>query len=573
MLVNINRKSCSVMGAVMTLIAILILPACKKDFLERAPSDLIDETKVFSNIDNAEAFLNNAYREVPTLVYRNKNDRSSFFNLGSSTDEGANMWGHDHTSINFNSGNWNAVAFPLDWSWFAYYASIRKVNVFLKNYSLIPEEAAGQSVSTKKKRLLGEAHGLRAFYYFMLYTTWGEVPLVKAPLLPGGAEEVSLPRTPIKDVVAFIDEDLQIAIANLPATHNSSDFGRFTSTAARALLSRLYLYYASTLSNPANEKNRWEKAATAAKDAIDFALTNNYAISKISNNNKRSYERIFLEMNNPETIWSSASPYEGEGSYWDFWSGSLGFNGWYGEGPLQEMVDSYEMINGVIPVTGYNTDGSQIVNPTAGYDPAHPYENRDPRFYQTIIYHGAIWKGRTVSIAPGGADYSTDKARVNYFWRKYMEEDHNLFSNSGNTTRRFILFRLAELYLNYAEARNEATGPDGEVYDAVNTIRSRAGMPELPKGLSQSAMREKIRHERKIELVLENHRFWDVRRWKIAEQVDNKAVHKVNVSTSGTFSYPVWSVRVFDRNKHYLFPIPQSEIDKNREVLKQNPGW
>src|SRR5690606_9699491 len=141
-----------------------------------------------------------------------------------------------------------------------------------------------------------------------------------------------------------------------------------------------------------------------AKEAIDFAMENNYRLSVGSNNGKRAYERIFLEMTNEEIIWSSADPIEGNGGYWDNWSSSLGYGGWYGEGPIQEMVDSYEMINGEIPVTGYNSDGSPIVNPASGYDPAKPYDNRDLRFYQTVIYHGATWKGRKVNVAPGGAD-------------------------------------------------------------------------------------------------------------------------------------------------------------------------
>lgn len=573
MLAKINIRLYSAKMAALVAVVILTFSSCRKDFLERAPSDLIDEDKVFSNIDNAEAFLNNAYREVPTLVYRNKNDKSGYYNLGSATDEGAGMWGLDNTAVAFNSGNWNPVAFPLDWSWFAYYASIRKVNVFLKNYQRIPEEVSGQSTGSKKIRMLGEAHGLRAYYYFLLYTMWGEVPIIENPLKPGGTENINIPRSKISDVIAFIDQDLQAAIANLPATQNVSDFGRFTSATAKALLSRLYLYYASELSNPGHDQARWNKAMDASKEAIDFALANGYALCVTDNGGKRAYERVFLEMNNPETIWSSFGPYEGNGNYWDFWSGSLGTGGWYGESPLQEMVDSYEMLNGEIPVTGYDASGAQIINPAAGYDPDHPFDNRDPRFYQTILYHGATWKGRTVNVAPGGTDYSTDKPRVNYFWRKYIQEEHNLFSGSGFSQRRFIVFRVGELYLNYAEARNEATGPDAEVYTAINKIRSRAGMPALPAGLSQAAMREKIRHERKIELVLENQRFWDVRRWKIAERTDNGPVHRISVTTTGKFSYPVWTSRVFDKNKHYLFPIPQSEIDKNRQVLTQNPGW
>ena len=132
--------------------------------------------------------------------------------------------------------------------------------------------------------------------------------------------------------------------------------------------------------------------------------------------------------------------------------------------------------------------------------------------------------------------------------------------------------RTGELYLNYAEAANELDGPTSLVYELVNTIRRRAKQPDLPSGLSQEQMRQKIRQERRIELCFENHRFWDVRRWMIAEEVDNGPVHRVTVDNDGNITYPVFQNRVFNKEKHYLFPIPQTEIDKNK-ALKQNPGW
>lgn len=546
---------------------------CEKDFLERAPSDLIDEEKVFTNLGNAEAFLNTIYREVPQLVYRTDNSRASYFNLGSATDEAGGMWGEAKGGLGFNNGNWNAVSFPLDWTWFAYYSAIRKINVFLTNYDRIPNEVGGQATGGRKERMLGEAHGLRAYYYYLLYSMWGEVPLITEALLPGGNDNVYLPRSSVTDIINFIDSDLQIAMQHLPATHTDGQFGRFTQTAAKALLSRVYLYYASALSNPENDQHRWEKAEAVTKEAIDYATAAGYALSLSSSGGKKSYERIFLEMENPETIWSCASPYDGNGSYWDFWSGSLSQGGWYGEAPLQDLVDAYEVKNGEIPILGYQQDGSPIVNEKADYNPLTPFENRDERFYQTILYQGAAWKGRPVNVAPGGADYSNDKPRINYFWRKYTMEEHNLYSGDGMAERRFVVFRMGELLLNYAEARNEVLGsPDATVYEAINQLRRRGGLPDLPLGLSKSAMRERIRHERRIELVMENHRFFDVRRWMIAEEVDNHPVRKIDVSASGDFAYPIWGNRIFEK-KHYLFPIPQLEIEKSNGVLTQNPGW
>ncbi len=545
-----------------------LLQGCKKDFLERAPSDFIDEQEVFSNIENAEAFLNNAYVHLPDLL--NKGGTGGDFNIGSGTGEGVSMW-NDYTkmSIDFNSGNWNPSSFPLDYRWPNYYSAIRRINIFLDNYDRIPEEAGNQTNLSRKRRMLGEAYGLRAFYYFQLMKMWGGVPIIDRPLDSNNESDYLLERNTVDEVVEFIKKDLDQAIELLVPRISGAEYGRFTGLAARALLGRILLYYASPLFNPQNDLGRWEKAEVANEEARRLSESNGHTLSLQSNNGTKAYEKIFVELNNAEVIWSRTS----DSYWWDYWAESLGSGGWYGEAPIQEMVDSYEMKNGHLPVVGYNADGTQQVNLTSGYDPKNPFLNRDPRFYQTILYHGASWKGRKINISPGGADYYIDRPRVNYFWRKGMLEARNLVTGTGLSTRRFVLFRLAESYLNYAEARNERlSNPDESVYEAVNAIRRRSDMPNLPAGLSKEQMRSRIIQERKVEFVLEGLRFWDVRRWRIAQVVDSGPVRKVSVDSEGNYTYPIWSVRVFNPNKHYFFPIPQLEIDKN-QLLKQNAGW
>ncbi len=546
--------------------------ACSKDYLERTPSDFISAEEVFTNLENAEAFLNNAYNMLPDFQ-RVSSDRISDYMLGGGTDE----IGFQQSSFvvgtpyDFNNGNWNAVAFPLQHLWVDYYSAIRRINVFLANYDKIPDEVSS-GASGRKERLLGEAYGLRGFYYFELFKMWGGVPLVDKPLEPEIPESVQLSRATPEQTVDFIKEDLNRAIDLLSAKFDDSQYGRFTGTVARALLSRLSLFYASELWNPAKDAARWSEAVTFSRTAIQYAEINGYALSLTPAGGRQPYERIFLELNNPEVIWARSS---GDiVSYgWDFYNGPIGYGGWYVNSPLQEMVDAYEMRNGEIPVLGYSSSGQQIINPDAGYDPQNPFVDRDPRFYQSILYHGAMWQGRAVDVGPGGADQVTIGGiqRVNYFCKKYLLEAHNLFTNAGNAYRRFAIIRLAELYLNYAEALNESEGPISDVYTAVNAIRRRSDMPDLPDDLSKDEMRERIRHERRIELAFEDHRFWDVRRWKIAGTVDNRAVHKIVVGDDGTYTYPVHQTRVFE-NKHYLFPIPQSELDKNKN-MKQNPDW
>ncbi|MET7000444.1 RagB/SusD family nutrient uptake outer membrane protein [Chitinophaga defluvii] len=558
------------------LVYILTILSCKKDFLERTPSDFISEGEVFGNLENATNFLNNAYNQLPDYLTMSGTPPNAY-NLGAGTDELAYMHTYPLSAREFNTGSWNPVSFPMQWLWTDYYMAIRRINIFIKNYDLIPEEVSSGG-SSRKRRLLGEAYGLRAFYYFQLYKMWGAVPLIDKPLDPSGNDNIMLERSNIDDVVAFIKKDVAQAVSLLPPRLDDSQFGRMNATVAKALLSRLTLYYASPLSNPGNNQERWQEAVTATKEAIDIAVQAGHSLSLGDVGGRKAYERIFLELRNPEVIWTKnittqTGTYVNGPEAWDFFSSSLGYAGWYGFGPLQEMVDSYEMINGEIPVLGYTSNGAPIVNPVAAYDPQHPFVNRDPRFYQCILYHGAMWQGRAVNVAPGGLDNNTsDRGRINYFCRKYVDEGHNLFSNSGTSYRRYAIFRLGELYLNYAEALNEVSGHSNEVYDMLNMIRDRAGMPPLPAGLSQGQLRERIRHERKIELAFESHRFWDVRRWKIAEQVDKGPVHGIAVSAAGAFSYPVFEIRIFDKNKHYLFPVPQLELDKNH-LLIQNSGW
>jgi starch-binding outer membrane protein, SusD/RagB family len=273
-----------------------------------------------------------------------------------------------------------------------------------------------------------------------------------------------------------------------------------------------------------------------------------------------------------------------------------GMGGWSGLAPTQEQVDAYEMANGQTPITGYNSDGSPIINPASGYvetgytATAHPlgyypsnvrnmYVNREPRFYATVNYNEAVWRGRRVEFMILGRDgrkTGPDYTPTGYLLRKFSDPMVDVVQGRF-TLKTWIFFRLGELYLNYAEALNEESGPVADVYKYVNAIRSRAGLPNLAAGLSKEQMREKIRHERRIELAFETHRYFDTHRWKLSEVVDNRNITGMNVE-SGRFnqdnSYYIRTViekRVFEK-KHYLWPIPQVEINKV-PTLVQNPGW
>lgn len=331
------------------------------------------------------------------------------------------------------------------------------------------------------------------------------------------------------------------------------------------------LYWASKYWNRDNDTARWEDAAEANREALNMAEKAGYILAP-------TYTEMFNKAAiSGEFIWTKNSEHY-ECYWWDFYAMPLGYNAYNVDGPLQEIVDDFEMkATGKIPVTGYNADNTQIIDVTSGYDPEHPWEGRDDRFYSCILYNGAMLQGRPIDISANGKDNINIGSiiRTNYFTRKYLDENHNLVTNASWTYRRFAIMRTSELYLNYAEALIEMGGASNleRAKELINTIRRRAKcVIEIPSGLTQEQLRAKVRQERRMELVFENHRFWDVRRWMIAETVDNKTVHRVAVDADGKITYPVFQKRVFDPARHYLFPIPQTEIDKNR-ALEQNPGW
>jgi len=253
------------------------------------------------------------------------------------------------------------------------------------------------------------------------------------------------------------------------------------------------------------------------------------------------------------------------------------------------------MANGSTPIIGYNADGTPIINGASGYSetgfaatagkhyPAgvyNMYVGREPRFYASINFNGQQWRGRQLEFWQGGKDginvSKVDYCCTGYLLRKTADEGVDVINGKGGMKEASILFRVGSLYLDYAEALNEAEGPVDDVYKYVDAIRKRAGLPGLAKGLDKDKMRERIQHERQIELAFEaGHRYFDCHRWKIAEKTDNGYMHGMNITATNKVDYSkrstVGDSRVFEK-KHYLFPIPQSEMDK-RIGLVQSPYW
>jgi hypothetical protein len=293
------------------------------------------------------------------------------------------------------------------------------------------------------------------------------------------------------------------------------------------------------------------------------------------------YANLFLTNNTNEAIFERLYTKNANHTHLEIANGPNGYGGWGGNLPLQNLVDEYEMDN-----------GKPITDPTSGYNPQDPYTGRDKRFYATVLYNGANYRGRAIeTFTPGGKD-SKDGAdnwntsKTGYYLKKFMNDAYPLQNPWGNAGfQPWFYIRYAEILLNFAEAANEAYGPDvvpsGSTLSArtaVNMIRQRPSvdMPELPAGLSQSQMRDAIRYERRVELAFEEHRFYDVRRWKIAEVTENQPAGGITITKSGSTLTYATKVALDNRKfetKNYWLPIPRSEIQASNNKITQNPGY
>ncbi|MDD5053124.1 MAG: RagB/SusD family nutrient uptake outer membrane protein [Sulfuricurvum sp.] len=540
---------------------VTLLVGCNDKFLDVAPDVAIDEAKVFSNPVLAAQYADNAYRYRPDDYLR----WNSIAGMSNVTDESVGtditstliytlqkgMW-HDHsllTATNSDRYFLNDIAGV----WGMSYSGIHVINKMLSKIDLVPWTTQDPG------RIKGEMYFLRASMYFELIKRFGGVVIMDKDYAAN--DDIDFPRSTYEECVSFILNDIEQAILLLPINYDQGNYGRATSGAARALKSRLLLYAASPLNNSSNDLTKWAAAASAAQDVIDmnkYKLHKNYGeILNIPMSDTCEYILIKVRgpIGTPYPSLSVMSP------------GSGGSNGEFN--PTQNHVDLYEMSNGL-----------PISDPASGYTPTDPYANRDPRFYANILYNGATWQGRKMEMWDGGKDYrsiGTSYTQTRYYCKKMWPVEFDSQLNKKAIIN-FIFFRYGEILLNFAEAQNEAVGPDARVYNAINQIRKRAGMPDLPVGLTQEKMRDRIRNERAIELAFEDHRFYDVMRWKKGKEIIANPVYGMNVvkNTNGTFTYtPIklndYYQRVFEDFMH-LYPIPRTEIQKSKKLI-QNPGW
>lgn len=530
------------------------LTSCSKvdDFLDKAESGGMTLDQVFGDYVLAERYLANVYAKLPS-EYEKK--------YANASDEAKSPHGTSAEN-QINNGAFSPAGNPYN-NWTATYQAVRSVNIFLANVDKVPVLTVEQR--TDKPRMVGEGHFLRAFFYAELFKRWGKVPLVTAALDVN--ENMKIPRSSVDEVVGMIVQDCNAAIDLLPTTYTANHLGRATKGAAMALKARVLLYAASPLHNPTGNVQKWEAAATAAKSVMDmgiYQLHNNY---KLLFHTRVSSEIIFQHnVNYTNFTLETFIP-------------SLG--GQVGVAPLQNLVDAYEMKNGESPFLNGATGINPQINPLSGYKAEDPYVNRDPRFYMSILYNGALWKGNQIYTYLGapsdGINGGFNNTQTGYYLAKTVDETASRTPSVRNGNNYWIYFRYAEVLLNYAEALNESlTTPNAEVYKAVNDIRSRTGvnMPALPVGLTKEQMRERIRHERRIELAFEGQRYFDIKRWRIGTEVMPEAYGTVATKKpSGSFSYERFLVENRIYKRHFdMFPIMQTEINRNPE-LDQTDGY
>lgn len=486
--------------------------SCKKDFLDKNPTAAISSETFWKSDADAQMGLTGVYRRLQAGFYGrgklwldtysdNALDRHSFFGFG-----------------NLTQGIVNPTNIPGAF-YSTPYSGIASCNFFLDNVDKVPTS------ETVKNGYKAEVRFLRAMFYFDLVQAYGGVVLYKTA--PKTVDEGKIAKSTKEDVLTFIRQELDFAIANLPDVAYA---GHAVKGSAQALKAKVYLF----------EQN-WTEASKLANDIITGGKFQLY---------QGGYDKLFFtatQQNNPEIIFSTKflapnNPQDGEGVLVEL--------GWYGSiAPYQNLVDEYEMANGKL-----------IGDAGSGYNAADPYSNRDPRLKFTIKVPTEKY------INPDGSVFNeSDPLLTTYSQKKYVDLSKLPFDRTKTplTDQNIIHMRYADVLLMYAEAKNEVSGPDATIYKALNDIRSRTSvnMPPVDQTIynTKDKLRDFILHERRIELALEGNRYYDLKRRNL---MDNKLAPLKNPG----------GVQLKFGEKNNVLPFAQGELDINKKLV-QNTGY
>lgn len=520
--------------------------------LDRYPLEELSDGSFWKSATDAEMAVSDLYGALP------------YWDVDEAINSDDAVHGIKWAAGNISKGIYD----PLDQSWSGTYGSIRQANLVLSKVDEVPDYDQDE-----KEKVLGQAYFFRGFLYFDLIRQFGDVPYTDTPLTLADQENIT--RTPRAEVYANVMSDLDKAIEYLPTEWSSSDYGRITKGAAMAIKARAALYYGD-----------WQVAADNAKKVMDLGIYHLY-----DEGNTGKYQELFWEtadgcdefilvrqFKSPENTW-----------YLIGWE-AFPTLGWGGINPTQSLVDAFEDIEGA-PITE-----SEI------YNEKDPFTNRDPRLEVCVLHDGETMYGQTIKVAPLSSAYPTgigthgDATATGYYQQKWLDPSIDPQSSGWDMGKDAVVVRYAEVLLTYAEAMNELQGLSSEAFDAVNQVRRRVGMPDLQNSDpskptycgSQDALRKRIWNEWRVEFALEGgKRQWDIRRWGIAKEVLNAPFlglkytlvdspdalegdgGKICILYEGE-NVILTGSRYEDHN--YVYPIPQSEIDLN-ENLVQNSGY
>lgn len=561
---------------VISFLSIGVLDSCNKEFLQLTPLNSISDENVWKDASLMRFYVNNLYNGIESGIALTCDNMNA--PIAVISDEARSAYVGATANTTLITGSYSTASAPLN-NWSFMYSNIRNTNIYLDNVGASPVAQA------EKDKLTGEVKFLRAMFYFELVKRFGGVPIIAS--VQQLTDELMLPRNTMKECYDFIEADLNEAIQFLPASNKAGLASRW---AALALKSRVMVYAASYAqfgvmdpdgfgaieSNSANVY--WQKAFDAAAEVI-----NNGPNTLMLDLNK-----LFLPKGgtpSSESIFEIqyAPPIRGHGYHYINGPNTESPDWTSCTNPSQQLVDAFPMKNGLA-----------ITEPGSGYNPQNPYANRDARLDASVFRNGSPWRNITtreatvIDTKPGGAnqivppDFSFSITHTGYYVKKFMDPEVTVATEQyGQNYINWVELRLAEVILNYAEAAVELDKLQDAI-DAIKLLRDRAGTATpINTGMGKSILREAVRTERKIELCFENHRFWDLRRWRKSEEV----LHGLTVSGmwitdigSGVLNHEIKPADVTASAprtflaKHYLFPIPFSEMQRNTS-LKQNPGW
>ena len=502
--------------------------------LDLAPVDSQSELNYWRTDKDASTYLNTLYADIMSA--------DTYLYLSAMTDD---AFTRTEDMRNIGNGNYDQSNAFIKTQWSGRYEGIRRSNIFLNNIDRV------QGLTDAQRNVYkGQAMFIRAWHYFLLTQWFGDVPLVTDEI--SIAASLVLTRTPKATIDTFISEQLGTAISFLPDGYEEGNEGRITKGAAIALKSRFHLY-----------NGQDQQAADLAAQLFDkYGLFSSYAnLFKMANeyNKEVILDLQYVPINREHSLQYALIP-PSEGGYANF-------------SPFQEFVDTYTMLNGLA-----------IDDAGSGYDANNPYANRDLRLAGNVVYDGYTWTkfdGTLTTIdtspgaAPNGIAVSSNATPTGYYVSKYYDRTARSVINSGLN---LILIRYAEVLLNYAEAKaNLGTLTAADWDKTIKPLRERAGLTGnalVFPAVDQAALKQIVRDERRKELAFEaGHRFFDIRRWRIAEDVLSGWLHGIKTDVlPDDGGYQRVDFKTFDARKHYLWPIPQSERDLNKS-LSQNDNW